>query len=1016
MAANAPPDLAAPKPRASTAGGWARYFGYDIFISFALGPLPRGCRTYASDLARRLRERGFTVFFSEDEAPVGAELDGTLRRALRRSRILVVVANRGTLADPRWVRVEIEAYRVARPRAAIVPISVDGALQEPALAEQTQPWLPFAGRIWIDESAQACETGRVSDDVVERLVTAPHAVRSVVRLRAAIALTLAGFALLAAFALLQRNAAIDERDRAQQRLLSSAAQQALLLSRDGRAHEGWDALVDALAQAQPRVDGALPEGFLEAALTALVENRRGPTLAFDTQAPTPAAREEGDVTPPAFAFDATGARVAVAAGTQVAVWSTADGRRLAQVALPLLAEQLTFAAGGAVLVAEGPEPAPPKKAGQDEAPEAVRVPRAAAVDLAPGTRLGHVTALPLSLCEGGIPCIGGDATTTKLLRLSELPARARPPATAYLATAAGAVRVWATSGQRFVLISRDEPGAPRSWQLLDRQGGGVLALQLRLRDGEGDAGATNYNLASDAPVLVASAINDSAMAVFRIEPGPVLVPAHRLQARQASATQGVQLDAQGRTLRYQNYRYGTGTGVGVGRTVVLDVDSGHETWARGEGEVAWGDALVALQEDWAETHVLAADTGATWFIAPGRPLGFDPTGRMLLMWDRARNGTPTPPWPQVRLLETLPVRQFARDPRGPASTRSACLPFGELHFLTLAERPDRLWNRDDWHRLPTVKAAGPAASAALFAATPPSQSVHLRARGPKWRLLTDDESKPAKPVKPVDMDRAQVARAYPLLAADLRPGKDLEAVLTVSPDGRWTGVVTRLDEPDAASPDPACKAAWARWRLHRGQEPQAVQSGCTTGDQAGPGQFPEVQFLPADAQAGVTLLAAVPADTCRVELLDPESGQTRGTVIPAFGNGLKLARIAPDLLAVSSTDWYGATLAYQLHRPGTQAPGPVFMIADRNAGDDDNAPAKAAPAARALYPLSAASEADAVAAIEAAFEPGGRVLKVAGPGGAAAVGVPPWGQRLREQLRQAVQAHMAATAAASAPR
>jgi len=42
----------------------SRLFGYDVFLSFALGPPPRGTHSYASDLARRLRERDFTVFFS----------------------------------------------------------------------------------------------------------------------------------------------------------------------------------------------------------------------------------------------------------------------------------------------------------------------------------------------------------------------------------------------------------------------------------------------------------------------------------------------------------------------------------------------------------------------------------------------------------------------------------------------------------------------------------------------------------------------------------------------------------------------------------------------------------------------------------------------------------------------------------------------------------------------------------------------------------------------------------------
>jgi hypothetical protein len=72
----------------------SRVFGYDVFLSFAigeteystqqigLGKAPRSTLSYASDLARRLRERDFTVFFSEDEAPPGEQLNITLRKAL----------------------------------------------------------------------------------------------------------------------------------------------------------------------------------------------------------------------------------------------------------------------------------------------------------------------------------------------------------------------------------------------------------------------------------------------------------------------------------------------------------------------------------------------------------------------------------------------------------------------------------------------------------------------------------------------------------------------------------------------------------------------------------------------------------------------------------------------------------------------------------------------------------------------------------------------------------------------
>ena len=79
--ADVPRSLAPPEVRASAAAvpvrnNAARLFGYDLFISFALGPPPRSSRNYAADLARRLRELDFNVFFSEEEAPPGDEFHG----------------------------------------------------------------------------------------------------------------------------------------------------------------------------------------------------------------------------------------------------------------------------------------------------------------------------------------------------------------------------------------------------------------------------------------------------------------------------------------------------------------------------------------------------------------------------------------------------------------------------------------------------------------------------------------------------------------------------------------------------------------------------------------------------------------------------------------------------------------------------------------------------------------------------------------------------------------------------
>jgi hypothetical protein len=151
----------------------SRWFGYDIFISFALGPPPRGTHSYASDLARRLRERDFTVFFSEDEAAPGEELDSTLRNALLRSKTLLVIANRGTLLEPRWVRQEVEEFRKNRPDRPVIAINADGALQDLEVEKSAQEWIGFEGKIWLDEDEEAVEHGIASDSLVERLATAP---------------------------------------------------------------------------------------------------------------------------------------------------------------------------------------------------------------------------------------------------------------------------------------------------------------------------------------------------------------------------------------------------------------------------------------------------------------------------------------------------------------------------------------------------------------------------------------------------------------------------------------------------------------------------------------------------------------------------------------------------------------------------------------------------------------------------------------------------------------------------
>lgn len=147
---------------------WAeRLFGYDVFISFALGDPPRGSLAYAADLARRLQANDLTVFFSEQELLYGEPLSEALDTALRRSAMLVVIVNEATLADPRWVRTEVERFVSARPHRPIVPVCLDDTLDRYARQPPAQDWHRFAQRKFHSEPLAG--SAGASDAVVQSI-------------------------------------------------------------------------------------------------------------------------------------------------------------------------------------------------------------------------------------------------------------------------------------------------------------------------------------------------------------------------------------------------------------------------------------------------------------------------------------------------------------------------------------------------------------------------------------------------------------------------------------------------------------------------------------------------------------------------------------------------------------------------------------------------------------------------------------------------------------------------------
>lgn len=244
---------ATPRSAAPRRSNAARLFGYDIFISFALGLPPRGTHSYASDLARRLRELDFTVFFSEDEAPVGNQLNSTLLKALLRSHALVIVANREMLDDPRWVRTEVEKFSKAHPRRPIIPIFVGKVLPNDALMKSVREWLPYEGNIWVDESVEAVGSGIVSETAVKRLATAPRFRKANRRWRLTVSAVMVGLVALAV-SLFLTNRDLEIAVRAQTALRLNAEAQAILSgARSGGSVRGLLKLLAAY-QIEPHIE------------------------------------------------------------------------------------------------------------------------------------------------------------------------------------------------------------------------------------------------------------------------------------------------------------------------------------------------------------------------------------------------------------------------------------------------------------------------------------------------------------------------------------------------------------------------------------------------------------------------------------------------------------------------------------------------------------------------------------------------------------------------------------------
>ena len=208
-------------PRSDGRFSRAALFGYDFFISFTLGPPPRGTQAYAADLARQLRARDYTVFFSEDEASPGAVLDDVVKRALQRSRALILIANPAALVESTWTRAEVSEFRRRRRAWPVVPINIDHALE--ACRDDAEPWLQCEQHIWVNESSAAVADATASRATIDRLAVVPKSVRANKRMRLTLAVVTLLLVTLGTAAGLALNSRAQQQAVAQSRQIAARA-------------------------------------------------------------------------------------------------------------------------------------------------------------------------------------------------------------------------------------------------------------------------------------------------------------------------------------------------------------------------------------------------------------------------------------------------------------------------------------------------------------------------------------------------------------------------------------------------------------------------------------------------------------------------------------------------------------------------------------------------------------------------------------------------------------------------
>jgi WD40 repeat protein len=186
---------------------WSLLLGFDIFISYKRGP---AASTYSRNLRNGLAEMGFKCFLDQEQTEGGVELTPALQRALRRSRLLLVLAEPNALLSS-YVSAEVREF-LSRRNGCIVPINV-GAFLEAGKA-QPAPFDYLQTLTWLSESEERFALGSPTDAVLGGLRKSFRRLRVASISRAITWTAIVVLATAAIVAFVQRQAALRETEMA----------------------------------------------------------------------------------------------------------------------------------------------------------------------------------------------------------------------------------------------------------------------------------------------------------------------------------------------------------------------------------------------------------------------------------------------------------------------------------------------------------------------------------------------------------------------------------------------------------------------------------------------------------------------------------------------------------------------------------------------------------------------------------------------------------------------------------